>query len=126
MSKIEGQVTVAIEVMHEEVADTVRLMSDITWTHDGCRFLGQGLEFTADGNPNVRDQLHLQFVGGFEGGTIEGTTTGTLDWALDDRSGTCVLDLVLMGPTPEVAGGFSGMMCGLEVSFDAEEFLVPS
>ena len=50
---------------------------------------------------------------------VDGSTTGGLDWKLDDRSGTCMIDLTfgvdLSGSEP--AAIVAGTMCGLEVEF---------
>ena len=119
-----GQVTLAFSVREEQVADTARIATDVTLTPAGCQLSSEGYAFTVDGNPSVRDQMTITIVGFFEVFVIEGSTNGTLDWALDGREGTCMIDLVLSaepdlsGPTPTVAGGYTGMMCGLEVEFE--------
>lgn len=120
-----GQVTAAIGIREEQAGDTVRVITSVTLDPAGCVLSSEGHEFTLDGNPNV----HVIIASGIVGPTlefrIEGSTTGGVDWQLDGRSGTCMIDLILSAeidttgtdPTPKAT--FSGMMCGLEVEFDA-------
>ncbi len=120
-----GQVTASGGFVEEVVGDTARLVTDFTLTPDGCGFGSSGLEFTVTGNPSVRDRMVITIIGIFEEFLIEGETTGTLDWELDGRTGTCMMDLQLSvvpdfsGNEPVANGTYAGMMCGLEVSFDA-------
>ena len=83
------------------------------------------------GNPHVVQEVVIQIVGLFEGFTVEGATSGGLGWEVDDRSGTCMIDLTLSaepdfsGPEPEVNAKFGGMMCGEAVEFDADDLVSP-
>lgn len=120
-----GQVTAAGGASDEMVGDTARLVTDFTLIPSECGFGSRGLEFSVTGNPSVRDRMSISIVGLFEDFLIEGETTGTLDWELDGRTGTCMIDLELSaepdfsGIEPSVTGSYAGMMCGLEVDFDA-------
>lgn len=120
-----GQVTASGGAMDAQVGDTARLVTDFTLTPNGCGFGSRGLEFSVTGNPSVRDRMSISIVGFFEDFLIEGETTGALDWELDGRTGTCMIDLELSaepdfsGLEPTVTGSYAGMMCGLEVDFDA-------
>ena len=122
-----GQVTALVDFREEMAADTARLISDIMLDPDGCVLSSEGYEFTLDGNPNVQIGLTLAIVGEstFEF-LIEGSTTGGVDWQLEDRSGTCMIDLTLAvdsdlsGAEPMVKAVVSGTMCGLEVEFDQD------
>ena len=119
-----GQMTAAIDFREEMAADTARLISNTTLDPDGCVLSSEGYEFTVDGNPNVMIALTISIVESTFEFLIEGSTTGGVDWELDDRSGTCMIDLTfsanpdLSGPEPKVEGSAIGTMCGLEVEFD--------
>ena len=121
-----GQVTAAVDVRDEMAADTARLITNTTLDPDGCVLSSEGYEFTVDGNPNVMIALTISIVESTFEFLIEGSTTGGVDWELDDRSGTCMIDLTfsanpdLSGPEPTANGSIIGTMCGLEVEFDEE------
>ena len=121
-----GQVTVAVENRDEMAADTARLITNVTLDPDGCVLSSEGYEFTVDGNPNVQLVLSIGIVASTFEFLVDGSTTGGLDWKLDDRSGICMIDLTLTvevdpsGPEPVAKGTVSGTMCGLEVEFDEE------
>jgi len=120
-----GQVTAAWDIREEQAADTARLITNVTLDPAGCMLSSEEYEFTLDGNPNVHTVIATGIVGPTLEFQIEGSVTGGVDWQLDDRSGTCMIDLILSAeidmtgtdPTPKAT--FSGMMCGLEVEFDA-------
>ena len=121
-----GQVTAMFDIPDEMVVgDTVRLDFDITIDPEGCVMSDSGYMFTVDGNPNVRFEFTMMFVGSLEDFLFDGSMTGGVDWQLEDRSGTCLIDLTttmavdLSGPDPQVDGSTAGVMCGLEVEFDA-------
>ena len=120
-----GQVTAAVDVRDEMAADTARLITNTTLDPDGCVLSSKGYEFTVDGNPNVMIALTLSIVETTFEFIIDGSMTGGVDWQLDDRSGTCMIDLTfsatdLSGPEPTANGSTIGTMCGLEVEFDEE------
>ena len=100
-------------------ADTARLTTNVTLDPDGCVLSSEGYEFTVDGNPNFNFTLTLGIVASTFEFFVEGSATGGLDWTLDDRSGTCMIDLTfgLDQSGPEPAAIASGTMCGLEVEF---------
>ena len=120
-----GQVTVAVDISEEQAGDTVRLVSNATLDPADCGLSSQGYEFTLDGNPNVNAATATGIVGSTLEFQIEGSITGGVDWQLDGRSGTCMIDLILSadidttGTDPTPRATFAGMMCGLEVEFDA-------
>ena len=121
-----GQVRRTGMLVDGSVADTIRFVSDFTAAPAGCQFSSGGLEFTVDGAPRVRERTVIVFVGFFEHFSIEGSVTGRLDWQLDDRSGSCDIDLVLSGEPdlsstePSVAGVLSGALCGHEAEIEVE------
>jgi len=120
-----GQVTAAWDIREEQEGETARLITDVTLDPADCLLSSEDYEFTLDGNPNVHTVIAIGIVGSTLEFQIEGSITGGVDWQLDDRSGTCMIDLILSaevnntGTDPTPRATFSGMMCGLEVEFDA-------
>lgn len=120
-----GQVTAVFDISEEEAADTARVITNITLNPEGCVLSNGGYEFTLDGNPNVHTAVAIGIVGQTLEFHVEGSITGGVDWQLDDRSGTCLIDLMLSaeldttGTDPTPTATFSGTMCGHEVGFDA-------
>lgn len=118
-----GELTAMFEVSDEMAGDTVRLVTDVTMDPDGCVLSSDGYEFTLDGNPSVRTEVTIMIVGFLEAFSVEGSITGGVDWQVEDRSGTCMIDLVISaepdfsGTVPAVNGGASGTMCDQEVDF---------
>ena len=123
-----GQATVGVEPPNETTG-SLRLV----WTFDpdGCGLSSRGYDFTLDGNPNVITDLTTTIDASTFAITVTGSITGGVDWDLDDRSGTCVIDLTVSagldvtGPDRVPAGTASGMMCDLEVEFDAVTIQTP-
>lgn len=120
-----GQATAVWDIREEQAGDTARLITDATFDPAGCVLSSDDYEFTLDGNPNIRTVVAVGIVGSTLEFQIEGSITGGVDWQLDDRSGTCMIDLILSaeidatGTDPTPRASFSGTMCGLEVEFDA-------
>ncbi len=120
-----GQVTAVFDIREEEAADTARLITNITLDPEECVLSNGGHEFTLDGNPNVHTAVAIGIVGQTLEFQVEGSITGGVDWQLDDRSGTCLIDLMLSteldttGTDPTPTATFSGTMCDHEVEFDA-------
>lgn len=115
-----GQVAGTFQFSEETAADTVRLLTSITLDPEGCVLPSEGYEFILDGNPNVTTEVDVAIVASTFEFLVEGSVTGGLDWMLDDRSGTCVIDLNLrVDPAQPTSATLSGTMCGQEVEFDA-------
>lgn len=127
-----GQVSVGGTSVDEAIGDTLRLVSEFTATPAGCEFSIDGLQFAVDGAPDVRERTVLVIAGFLEHFSLEGTVAGRLDWRLDDRSGSCDIDLVLRGEPdlssmePSVTGTLSGTLCDHEVEIDAQDIPGPS
>lgn len=117
-----GQATVGVEPPTES-AGSLRFVINID--PDGCGLSSRGYDFTLDGNPNVRTDVTTTIDASTFAFTMTGSITGGVEWELDDRSGACMIDLVLSagldgsGPGGVPTGTASGMMCDLEVEFDA-------
>ena len=128
-----GQVRVTGTEDAQVTGDTLRLVMDVNVVPTACRLSRDGLEFTIDGAPSMRDRSSATLIPSLEvfNVRIEGTTAGTLDWELADRSGSCAIDLVLSGeadpsaPEPAVTATWSGTLCGHAVEFPAETGLSP-
>ena len=125
-----GEAALTIDATPERRGDTVRMVTEATLTPSGCRFASRGLEFTVDGNPYVHDRGVIATVDPLEEISVEGHTTGAVDWELDDRSGTCMIDmerntiLDLSGSEPTGTGTDAGMMCGMAIELTTEDMSV--
>lgn len=123
-----GQATVGVEPP-TETAGPLRLVT--TFDPDGCGLSSRGYDFTLDGNPSVRTDMTITIDESTFAFSATGSITGGVDWDLDDRSGTCMMDLVLSagldgsGPDGVPTGAVSGTMCDMEVEFDAVTILTP-
>ena len=121
-----GQVAGTFEFTESMATDTARLITSVTLDPEGCVLSSEGNEFTLDGNPDVRTEVNVAIVGSTFEFIVDGTMTGGLDWMLEDRSGTCMIDLTLgLDPTQPATATVSGTMCDHEVEFDAGG-LIPS
>ena len=113
------------------VNDTARLVTDFDIAPRGCGFTSLGFQFTVDGNPSIRDITTTSIVTSTFQFLIDGNTTGTLDWELAGRTGTCEIDLTLTGrpdfsgSEPSFSARYMGTMCGYEVDLDASQFITP-
>ena len=121
-----GQVRATGDFSEETAGDTTRVTTEIVLDPENCVTGHGGHEFTlVDGSPDIRLRLTMSFVSFFEAIEMDGSMTGGVDWELEDRAGTCMMDLVISGTLDfsgtEPAGGGSatGRMCGLEVDFDS-------
>ena len=116
-----GEAAATLEVKPGRRGDTLRVVTEATLTPSGCRFASRGLEFTVDGNPNVHDRGVIATVDRMEEISVEGHTTGAVDWELDDRSGACMIDMERKtivdssGSEPTGTGTDTGMMCGMAI-----------
>lgn len=123
---IAGQVRVTGSVAEAVTGDTLRLETDFTAAPAGCQFSQAGHQFTTDGDPGVRERIVVVIAGLFEHFSIEGGVTGSVDWQLDGRSGSCSLDLVLTGEPnlsgnePGAAGMLSGTLCDHDVDLEVQ------
>ncbi len=113
-----GLVTGDVEVARGmEEADTLHQELDFTLVAERCGFQSRNLDFTITGNVILNyafwfvDSLPVK---------VDGGVKGSVDWQLEDRSGTCGIDLALRQDT---GGTFSGTMCGLEVDLSFESFI---
>ncbi|MCY3808739.1 MAG: hypothetical protein OXG58_04765 [Gemmatimonadetes bacterium] len=86
---VAGQVRVTGSASEAVAGDTLRLSTDFTAAPAGCQFSQGGHQFTIDGDPGVRERTVVVIAGLFEHFSIEGTVTGSVDWQLDGRSGSC-------------------------------------
>ena len=121
-----GQATVVFDIQEGMSGDTASLSTNIMLDPQGCVLSSDGYEFTVDGNPNIQLAVEIAIVTSTFEFLVDGSLTGGLDWRLDDRSGTCMFDLVFdadidpsqVEPTP-TGGTYSGTLCGMEVELEA-------
>lgn len=112
--------------------ETLTIEFDITMVPRACRLSSRGLTFTFDGSPNLLWKGVITIVGFFERVDVDAEITGSLNWELDSRSGTCMADLVLDGeavptgtdPAPTLTGSLAGTMCGVSVDLNLEDLPV--
>lgn len=116
-------------VIRPPVNDTASMVSDFRITPTGCGFTASGFRFTVDGHPGIRDITTVSTIGRPLQIWLEGSTSGTLDWELAGRTGTCDLALTLSGhpgvpglPSPSAAR-YTGAVCGHEVDIDASSIV---
>ena len=57
--------------------DTLKLVTEFTFAPAGCQFSREGLQFTIDGDPGIRDHTVVGIT--FEDISVEGAATGILD-----------------------------------------------
>jgi len=126
-----GQVTMVITGFSADttMADTARITLDVQTTPSGCKTTAGNREFTLDGDPSVRERMEIELVG-FEA-SASGSSKGGLKWTLDDRSGSCEMDLtftaepVVADPAdPKMESTYKGSLCGHEVEFTRTEDIV--
>lgn len=119
-----GQAEVRGTASDEVVGDTARIDLNIAVNPNACEVSGNGTQYTLSGDPSVQESFSLRIVGFFESVDVSGTTTGTLAWETEDRSGRCGLDLALTAepdlsnPDSPLQGTLTGMLCGHQVEID--------
>ena len=120
-----GRLHVSATSTGEVVGDTLKVTSDATAVPVECVVSSGGYTFSLTGNPNLRIRETLAEVPSLGEALFDGTKEGTIDWELENRNGTCDIDLVLdaafrivNGIPAAVSGGWTGTMCGLEVDID--------
>lgn len=87
---------------------------DFTMAYRGCREQSQAGTFLIDGS--LREVGRVSFDQDAQSLTFEVDLTGDFDWELDDRSGSCRIDvqLALTEASPTVT--YTGSLCGEPVS----------
>ena len=114
---VGGLMTVDAEVRNEMKGDTLHLETDFMVVPEMCGFPSRNLDFTITGN--IGFAFALWFVDLFPV-NVEASITGSVDWQLEDRWGTCGIDLALR---QDNGGRYGGTMCGLDVDFEFESFI---
>lgn len=117
----------------DSTGNTRVLRSEIVMTPQDCRFAVDGVTFTANGAPNVRQTGDVTITGFFEQIDLDYDIAGAVDWETGSpvRRGTCALDLDLVGevelPGVEsadtvavVRGTLSGAACETVVDLSLE------
>lgn len=110
-------------------ADTARLVVDYRITPSACQVTSGAMRFTVDGDPSFRYQFAIEFIASTGEYDIAGSISGGVKWQLEDRSGSCAMELTLVGPQvvdEEVLGSFEGRLCGHDVEVDATGLVPPA
>lgn len=117
-----GQAKLILEFETDSIApDTVRWGTIFLVTPRGCKQVGDGMEFTVDGDPSVRDEVSILFINAFPAEQT-GSFTGGVRWELEDRSGGCAIDMTLSETkvddsdpdNPVLRQVHEGTLCGYE------------
>ncbi len=108
------------------------LSGGVTLAPTDCRLRHGNHEFTITATPDIETSFHFEFSVTDDVPTVryEGAASGSFDWRLEDRSGTCNIALVVntTDPAPAhepITTTISGIMCGLNVSFTHEPLVTP-
>ena len=127
-----GQVKLVLNEFKADttLADTARFIVDGNVTPSGCKLTGDGLQFTLDGDPSVREYLELKIFGLGEV-IATGSVNGGLKWKLEDRSGSCEMDMTMSGvpdfsdpDNPKLVNTYKGSLCGHQVEIATTEDIV--
>jgi len=111
---VMGDASVAGDTETEEFA----VGYTVSHTHNACRAMGEdGSEFTLNGNPDLSLDMTVELVG--ETIDWDGSVDGAVDWMVDGREGTCVVDYQFSGAATleqSVTANVTGTVCGFTVS----------
>lgn len=91
-----GRAKLVFEFVTDSTAapDTVLWGLNLDVAPRGCKLVGNGMEFTVDGDPSVRDESRILFIDAFPVDHT-GSLKGGVKWELEDRSGSCAIDMTL-------------------------------
>ena len=117
-----GQARVTVEERAEAGSPVFEIA--VVIEPEECAFQSETYDFfIPDGL--VRDSLAIEFSKSFESGlALSGGTTGTVDWRLDKREGSCdiAMDLhaeaILAFDDVTVEGEYVGTVCGHDIKID--------
>lgn len=112
-----GRMAVEGDIVDETKRDTLHIETDLMLVPEGCGFPSRNLDFTITGSVSMESDLWLVDFFPVE---AETGVSGSVDWYLEDRWGTCGIDLAL---NQDTGGRYSGTMCGLDVEFDVASFI---
>lgn len=101
---------------------------NVALTPNGCMVSRGGVDFTLDGNPDIRSsgQVTLSLT---EPVRVRQEITGNVAWEVGDRAGSCGLELAMAGEIeidlsspdpPELVGTLTGTACNREVDRSLE------
>ena len=104
----------------ESSADTLFSIYPVTYSPAGCKLSDEtGNDFTVDSEPGVE---YLITIWEIPDGQVWLTADldGSVDWLIDERSGTCLIDMHVHWSVVPAANveTHTGMMCEFELDFD--------
>lgn len=116
-----GESRVSFSATDEKVSgDTVSTTTIVNFIPEGCGIMGdRGTRFTLDANPGIDYTITLSIVGFFEDFGVDGGLDGQLDWMVENRSGTCQMDMELelvVDDDQSAVATLVGNMCGHDLS----------
>ena len=114
-----GEIAIAGGSVEETVADTSWIRIELRVTPSDCSVVQEDFTFTLDGHPDLVVTLNFGIIKETFGFLGNGTMLGELSWKLDDRSGTCPIDLAMTTTQMDAKAQqlVAGTMCGHEVEF---------
>lgn len=113
-----------VEIVVDDETEDGTYDHEIEKTHRGCRVTSPRLqkEFVLDGSPSVTATLSAQVSAGALSG-LQGSEEGAVAWRLEDRSGTCEID-VAWSVTGPASGAptyqATGTVCGRSVDVEVQ------
>ena len=121
-----------VDASFTSAGDTVRVETNVTLRPTDCGFAHGGIDFVVNGE--LRDMTSIWFLDGGDFSLpvrVGSSVVGNLAWTVEDRSGSCAIDLALEGTVEvetELNGAYVGTLCGMAVEIDQDDLssLIPS
>ena len=112
-------------ILIRETGDTVRLRADLRISPQECAVEADGIQLTIDRAQQLYYYVSVRIIEATSEVNFAGTVSGTVDWTLDDRSGSCWVDLKL-DTAPDfdnrtLSGLYRGRVCNYWVEIDAAD-----
>lgn len=112
-------------ILIRETGDTARLLTDLRITPRECAVEADGIQLTIDDAQQLYYRVSVRFIQETFEVSFAGTITGTVDWTLGDRTGSCWVNLNL-DTAPDIVnrtltGMYRGRVCNYWVEIDAAD-----
>lgn len=123
-----GDARYKFRVSDQASGDTARTAIGINFAPAACEIEGsEGTDFILDANPGVDYDLIISIVGFFDYFDVSGGLSGQLDWKVEERFGTCSMDmnmeaeLDLLANPPTSKTFLTGDACDHALKLDVTE-----
>lgn len=115
-----GQVSISgsIEGETDDQTGAGQIDFDMSVVHASCVVQGeQGTQFTLTGDPSLGFAFTMT-TDGEQNASFSGSISGGIDWATEDKEGTCSIGFDLSGESSPTGFSFqtAGTICGADVS----------